>query len=139
MTTLESRRNTALLIVDMQVGVVAKAYGRDAVVKNLESAELECKSREKAAPPAGMELVFDHDPEAVERGMRSTVPMKRRSIPKFASIRPSLLPNRQPISSSTACWGEPQGRMRYFSPVRLALYAIITSRLSASVSEISWL
>ena len=48
MTTLESRPNTALLIVDMQVGVVAKAYGRDAVVKNIET--LVAKARGQEVP-----------------------------------------------------------------------------------------
>ncbi len=37
MTTLENRPNTALLVVDMQVGVIAGAHGRDAVVKNVET------------------------------------------------------------------------------------------------------
>jgi nicotinamidase-related amidase len=37
MTTLENRPNTALLIVDMQIGVIAVAHGRDAVVKNVET------------------------------------------------------------------------------------------------------
>ena len=37
MTTLQNRPNTALLIIDMQVGVVAKAVGRDAVVRNIAS------------------------------------------------------------------------------------------------------
>ena len=36
MTTLENRPNTALLVVDMQAGVIAAAHGRDAVVKNVE-------------------------------------------------------------------------------------------------------
>ena len=37
MTTLESRPNTALLVVDMQNGVIAEAHGRDAVVKNVQT------------------------------------------------------------------------------------------------------
>ena len=37
MTTLENRPNTALLVVDMQVGVMAGTHGRDAVVKNVET------------------------------------------------------------------------------------------------------
>ena len=45
MTTLENQPNTALLIVDMQVGVVAKAHGRDAIVKNIET--LVAKARRK--------------------------------------------------------------------------------------------
>ena len=36
MTTLANRPNTALLVVDMQAGVIAAAHGRDAVVKNVE-------------------------------------------------------------------------------------------------------
>lgn len=35
MTTLSNRPNTALLIVDVQTGVVAGAHGRDAVVANI--------------------------------------------------------------------------------------------------------
>jgi nicotinamidase-related amidase len=37
MTTLESRPNTALLVVDVQTGVVAGAHKRDAVVANIGS------------------------------------------------------------------------------------------------------
>jgi nicotinamidase-related amidase len=37
MTTLENRPNTALLVVDVQNGVVAGAYERDAVVANVGS------------------------------------------------------------------------------------------------------
>ena len=36
MTTLENRPNTALLVVDVQNGVVEGAYGRDAVVANCD-------------------------------------------------------------------------------------------------------
>jgi len=35
MTTLPNRPNTALLVIDVQIGVVAKAHGRDAVVANI--------------------------------------------------------------------------------------------------------
>jgi nicotinamidase-related amidase len=37
MTTLPDRPNTALLVIDMQIGVVAKAHARDAVVANIGS------------------------------------------------------------------------------------------------------
>ncbi|HEY0871098.1 MAG TPA: isochorismatase family protein, partial [Acidothermaceae bacterium] len=37
MTTLENRPNTALLVVDVQNGVVGEAYERDAVVANIRS------------------------------------------------------------------------------------------------------
>ena len=36
MTTLENRPNTALLVVDVQNGVVSGNYERDAVVANIE-------------------------------------------------------------------------------------------------------
>ena len=36
MTTLKDRPNTALLVVDVQNGVVGQAYARDAVVANIE-------------------------------------------------------------------------------------------------------
>jgi nicotinamidase-related amidase len=35
MTTLPNRPNTALLVIDVQIGVVAKAHARDAVVANI--------------------------------------------------------------------------------------------------------
>ena len=35
MTTLENRPNTALLVIDVQNGVVGEAYDRDAVVSNI--------------------------------------------------------------------------------------------------------
>ena len=48
MTALQNRPNTALLIIDMQVGVVAKAVGRDAVVGNVAS--LVAKARQETVP-----------------------------------------------------------------------------------------
>ena len=48
MTTLENRPNTALLVVDVQNGVVAGAHERDAVVGNVAS--LVDKARESGVP-----------------------------------------------------------------------------------------
>lgn len=48
MTTHKDRPNTALLIVDVQVGVVAKAHERDAVVAKI--AALADRAREAGAP-----------------------------------------------------------------------------------------
>ena len=48
MTTLSGRSNTALLIVDVQTGVVAGAHDRDAVIANI--ARLVEKAREEGAP-----------------------------------------------------------------------------------------
>jgi nicotinamidase-related amidase len=48
MTTLENRPNTALLVVDVQNGVVARAHERDAVVANVGS--LVEKARREGVP-----------------------------------------------------------------------------------------
>jgi nicotinamidase-related amidase len=48
MTTLQNRPNTALLVVDVQNGVVAEAHDRDAVVANI--AALVGKAREEQVP-----------------------------------------------------------------------------------------
>ena len=48
MTTLENRPNTALLVVDVQVGVVAAAHERDAVLANI--AGLVEKARQQQVP-----------------------------------------------------------------------------------------
>ena len=48
MTTLENRPNTALLVVDVQTGVVGAAHERDAVVANI--GELVGKAREEQVP-----------------------------------------------------------------------------------------
>ncbi|HEY3709323.1 MAG TPA: isochorismatase family protein, partial [Amycolatopsis sp.] len=48
MTTLENRPNTALLVIDVQVGVVAEAYERDKAVANI--AGLVERAREDGVP-----------------------------------------------------------------------------------------
>src|SRR4051794_34082350 len=48
MATIENRPNTALLVVDVQNGVVAEAHDRDAVVANIGS--LVEKARAAAVP-----------------------------------------------------------------------------------------
>jgi len=48
MTTLANRPNTALLVIDVQNGVVAEAHERDAVVTNVRS--LVDKARAEAVP-----------------------------------------------------------------------------------------
>lgn len=62
MSNLENRPNTALLIVDMQIGVIAQAYGRDAVVKNVES--LVAKARREQVPV----IWIQHGDEQLVRG-----------------------------------------------------------------------
>ena len=48
MTTLEDRPNTALLVIDVQNGVVAAAHERDAVVSNV--AGLVERARQESVP-----------------------------------------------------------------------------------------
>lgn len=62
MTTLAKRPNTALLIVDMQVRVVAAAHGRDAVIANI--ARLADKAR-----ASGVSVVWvQHNDRNIVRG-----------------------------------------------------------------------
>jgi len=78
MTTLENRPNTALLVVDVQVGVVGGAHERDAVVGNV--AGLVRKARQEQVPVVwiqhaddntvhgsdGWQIVPELDPAAAE-------------------------------------------------------------------------
>jgi nicotinamidase-related amidase len=61
-TTLEHRPNTALLVVDVQTGVVAEAYGRDGVVANI--ARLVDRARKARVPVVWVQ----HDDEHLARG-----------------------------------------------------------------------
>jgi nicotinamidase-related amidase len=62
MTTLQNRPNTALLVVDVQNGVVAGAHERDAVVANVGA--LVEKARRDAVPVVWVQ----HSDEGLERG-----------------------------------------------------------------------
>jgi nicotinamidase-related amidase len=62
MTTLENRPNTALLVVDVQTGVVAGNHERDTVVANVGS--LVEKARRERVPVVWVQHSDDH----VERG-----------------------------------------------------------------------
>ena len=62
MTTLENRPNTALLVVDVQRGVVEGAHGRDAVVANVGS--LVEKARREQVPVVWVQ----HSDEQLARG-----------------------------------------------------------------------
>jgi nicotinamidase-related amidase len=62
MTTLENRSNTALLVVDVQNGVVAGAHERDAVVGNVR--DLVDKAREAEVPVVWVQ----HSGEGLARG-----------------------------------------------------------------------
>jgi nicotinamidase-related amidase len=62
MTTLENRPNTALLVVDVQNGVVAEAHDRNAVVANVGS--LVGKARQEQIPVVWVQ----HFDEGLPRG-----------------------------------------------------------------------
>ncbi len=62
MTTLESRPNTALLVIDVQSGVVAGNHERDAVVANIGS--LVEKARQQHVPVVWVQ----HSDEGLARG-----------------------------------------------------------------------
>jgi len=62
MTTLENRPNTALLVVDVQTGVVADAHARDAVVANVGS--LVDRARREEIPVVWVQ----HSDEELARG-----------------------------------------------------------------------
>ena len=62
MTTLENRPNTALLVIDVQNGVVGEAHARDAVVANVGS--LVEKARREEVPVVWVQ----HSDDGLERG-----------------------------------------------------------------------
>ena len=62
MTTLQNRPNTALLVVDVQNGVVAGAHGRDSVVANVAS--LVEKARHERVPVVWVQ----HSSEGLAKG-----------------------------------------------------------------------
>jgi nicotinamidase-related amidase len=62
MTTLHNRPNAALLVVDVQNGVVAKAHERDAVVANIAS--LIEKARREGVPVVWIQ----HDSDELAKG-----------------------------------------------------------------------
>ncbi len=62
MTTLPDRTHTALVVIDVQNGVVAEAHERDAVVANI--ATLVDRARDEGAPIVWVQ----HSDEGLERG-----------------------------------------------------------------------
>jgi nicotinamidase-related amidase len=72
-TTLQNRPNTALLVVDVQNGVVAGAHERDAVVANVGS--LVERARQEQVPVVWVQ----HSDEELERGSEAW-----RIVPELA-------------------------------------------------------
>jgi nicotinamidase-related amidase len=62
MTTLSDRPNTALMVIDVQKGVVAETHRRDAVVANIGT--LVDKAREKGVPIVWVQ----HSDEQLQKG-----------------------------------------------------------------------
>ena len=62
MTTLDNRPNAALLVVDVQIGVVEGAHARDAVVANVRS--LVAKARQEQVPVVWVQ----HSDDGLARG-----------------------------------------------------------------------
>ena len=73
MTTLQNRPNTALLVVDVQNGVVAEAHERDAVVANVGS--LVERARQEQVPVVWVQ----HSDDELERGSENW-----RIVPELA-------------------------------------------------------
>ena len=61
MATLENRPNTALLVIDVQNGVVAEAHDRDAVVANVHA--LVAKARQERVPVVWVQHSSEHMPK----------------------------------------------------------------------------
>jgi nicotinamidase-related amidase len=64
MTTLSERPHTALLLIDVQVGVVADAYARDAIVANI--AGLVDRAREEGVPVVWVQHFDENVPQGSE-------------------------------------------------------------------------
>jgi nicotinamidase-related amidase len=64
MTTLENRPNTAVLVIDVQNGVVSRAYNRDAVVASI--GELVGKAREQGVPVVWVQHSSNDLPKGAE-------------------------------------------------------------------------
>ena len=83
MTTLQNRPNTALLVIDVQNGVVAGAYERDAVVANVAS--LVAKARREEVPVVWVPHSTSNLPRGSEKWR--IVPELRRATPSHSSRR----------------------------------------------------
>ena len=98
MTTLQNRPNTALLVIDVQAGVVAGNHERDAVVANV--ATLVDKARDEDIPVVWVQ----HNDDGLRRGSDEwqIVPELKRTTPSRSSTRATATRSRTPISR-TSC------------------------------------
>lgn len=104
MTTLPDRPNTALLVIDVQNGVVAGAHERDAVIANINT--LVGKARVEDVPV----IWVQHSDEDLERDSEPWryVPELVRRDAEPSSTRPTATRSRTPLwrrCSPSAGWG----------------------------------
>ena len=105
MTTLTDRPNTALLVIDVQNGVVAGAHDRDAVVANI--AGLVDRARAEQVPVVWVQHAPTSCPRAATAG--DTSPSSRRpgraAGRRSATATPSRTPTSRPCSPSAGSAG----------------------------------
>ena len=97
MTTLDQRPNTALIVIDVQNGVMKSAYGRDAVVANIASLVEKARGADvpvvwvqheseefpkgtetwQIVPELFFELIGDPDPVKSEAAMAAMLTMSK--------------------------------------------------------------
>ena len=102
-TTLEHRPNTALLVVDVQNGVVEGAHGRDAVVANVGS--LVEKARREDVPVVWVQ----HSDDGLERGSDEwrIVPELSPLHGAFARGYDATLVSDAHTTEDQSAWGAP--------------------------------
>ena len=102
MTTLSDRPHTALVVIDVQNGVVAEAHERDAVVANIST--LVDRARDEGVPVV---WVQHSDERAWRRGVTpgSTSRSWPARNPSRWCTRRSATPSRPPTSRT--CWPRP--------------------------------
>ncbi len=93
MTTLSDRPNTALMVIDVQNGVVAGAHQRDAVVANIGT--LVDKAREQGVPVVWVQ----HSDAELAKGSDAWqyVPSWHAGTQSLWCTRLSATPSRTPI------------------------------------------
>jgi nicotinamidase-related amidase len=79
MTTLPDRPNTALLVIDVQNGVVADTHNRDGVIANINT--VVDKARAEDAPVVWVQHSDDHLPRGSERWQYVPELVRRDSEP----------------------------------------------------------
>ena len=85
LTTLPDRPNTALLVIDVQNGVMANAHNRDGVIANINS--LVSKARAEDVPVVWVQ----HSDDQLPRDSRGLAVRARVSPPRLGASSPQEL------------------------------------------------